>query len=159
MSSLEKLPVTVITGFLGSGKTTLISQLMQNPQGKRLAVVVNEFGEVVGAVTIDDILRGVLAPGHDDDLFGASTIQEIGPDHYRVSGTVSVRGLAKRLGIEVSGEGITTVAGYLQRHNERRPRPGDTAEMDRFQWTVLEQQDDGLLIEVVGRSAQGESDS
>ena len=46
MSDLSKLPVTVITGFLGSGKTTLISQLMQNPQGKRLAVIVNEFGDV-----------------------------------------------------------------------------------------------------------------
>ncbi len=46
MSTLEKLPVTVITGFLGSGKTTLIRHLMQNPQGKRLAVIVNEFGDV-----------------------------------------------------------------------------------------------------------------
>ncbi len=46
LDNLEKLPVTVITGFLGSGKTTLIRHLMQNPQGKRLAVVVNEFGDV-----------------------------------------------------------------------------------------------------------------
>ncbi len=44
MSSLEKIPVTVITGFLGSGKTTLIRHLMANPNGKRLAVLVNEFG-------------------------------------------------------------------------------------------------------------------
>ena len=46
MSDLSKLPVTVITGFLGSGKTTLVRHLMQNPGGKRLAVVVNEFGDV-----------------------------------------------------------------------------------------------------------------
>ncbi|WP_295316964.1 cobalamin biosynthesis protein CobW [Roseobacter sp.] len=46
MADLAKLPVTVITGFLGSGKTTLIRQLMQNPGGKRLAIVVNEFGDV-----------------------------------------------------------------------------------------------------------------
>ncbi len=46
MPDLSKLPVTVITGFLGAGKTTLIRHLMQNPQGKRLAVVVNEFGDV-----------------------------------------------------------------------------------------------------------------
>ena len=46
MSNLAKLPVTVITGFLGAGKTTLIRHLIQNPQGKRLAVVVNEFGDV-----------------------------------------------------------------------------------------------------------------
>lgn len=46
MSDLSKIPVTVITGFLGSGKTTLVRHLMQNPQGKRLAVLVNEFGDV-----------------------------------------------------------------------------------------------------------------
>ena len=44
MSDLNKIPVTVVTGFLGAGKTTLIRHLMQNPQGKRLGVVVNEFG-------------------------------------------------------------------------------------------------------------------
>lgn len=46
MSDLSKIPVTIITGFLGSGKTTLIRHLMQNPQGKRLAILVNEFGTV-----------------------------------------------------------------------------------------------------------------
>ncbi|MEP3330901.1 cobalamin biosynthesis protein CobW [Sedimentitalea sp.] len=59
MSNLSKLPVTVITGFLGSGKTTLIRHLMQNPQGKRLAVVVNEFGDV----GVDgDILKSCAIP-------------------------------------------------------------------------------------------------
>jgi cobalamin biosynthesis protein CobW len=46
MTDLDKIPVTIVTGFLGSGKTTLIRHLMQNPQGKRLAVLVNEFGSV-----------------------------------------------------------------------------------------------------------------
>ncbi len=46
MTELAKIPVTVITGFLGAGKTTLIRHLMANPQGKRLAVLVNEFGSL-----------------------------------------------------------------------------------------------------------------
>ena len=46
LNTLAKIPVTVITGFLGAGKTTLIRHLMQNPQGKRLAILVNEFGTV-----------------------------------------------------------------------------------------------------------------
>ncbi|HEY9623282.1 MAG TPA: cobalamin biosynthesis protein CobW [Crinalium sp.] len=41
-----KIPVTIITGFLGSGKTTLIRHVLQNNQGRRIAVLVNEFGEL-----------------------------------------------------------------------------------------------------------------
>ena len=41
-----KIPVTVISGFLGSGKTTLIRHLLQEADGQRLAVLVNEFGEL-----------------------------------------------------------------------------------------------------------------
>jgi len=44
VNTLDKIPVTIITGFLGAGKTTLIRHLMANPQGKRLAILVNEFG-------------------------------------------------------------------------------------------------------------------
>ena len=40
------IPTTILTGFLGAGKTTLIRHLMAHPQGKRLAVLVNEFGSV-----------------------------------------------------------------------------------------------------------------
>jgi len=59
MTDFAKIPVTVITGFLGSGKTTLIRHLMQNPQGLRLAVIVNEFG----SVGVDgDILRDCAVP-------------------------------------------------------------------------------------------------
>ena len=59
MSDVTKIPVSIITGFLGSGKTTLISQLMQNPQGRRLAVIVNEFGDV----GVDgEILKGCAIP-------------------------------------------------------------------------------------------------
>ncbi|NJK47691.1 cobalamin biosynthesis protein CobW [Candidatus Gracilibacteria bacterium] len=43
---MYKIPVTVITGFLGAGKTTLIRHLLQNNQGRRIAVLVNEFGEI-----------------------------------------------------------------------------------------------------------------
>lgn len=44
--STEKIPATVITGFLGAGKTTLIRHLLENANGRRIALVINEFGDV-----------------------------------------------------------------------------------------------------------------
>ena len=42
----RRIPATVITGFLGSGKTTLIRNIITQANGKRLALIVNEFGDV-----------------------------------------------------------------------------------------------------------------
>jgi G3E family GTPase len=49
---LKKIPVTILTGFLGSGKTTLVNHILENRQGLKAAVIENEFG----AVSIDDAL-------------------------------------------------------------------------------------------------------
>src|SRR6478736_4070244 len=41
-----RIPVSIVTGFLGSGKTTLINRLLKKPEMNRVAVIVNEFGEI-----------------------------------------------------------------------------------------------------------------
>lgn len=46
MTQPAKVPVTIITGFLGAGKTTLIRHVLENARGRRLALVINEFGDV-----------------------------------------------------------------------------------------------------------------
>ena len=44
--NLQKIPATIVTGFLGSGKTTLLRHLLTHAHGRRIAVIVNEFGEL-----------------------------------------------------------------------------------------------------------------
>jgi G3E family GTPase len=60
-SSSEKIPVTVLTGYLGAGKTTLLNRILSEPHGKRYAVIVNEFGEI----GIDND----LVVGADEEVF------------------------------------------------------------------------------------------
>ncbi len=57
----EKVPVTVLTGYLGAGKTTLLNRILSEPHGKKYAVIVNEFGEI----GIDND----LVVGADEEVF------------------------------------------------------------------------------------------
>lgn len=89
------LPVTVIGGYLGAGKTTLVNHLLRNANGRRLAVLVNEFGNI--AIDEDlieaeedgliSIAGGCICCSFGNDLIGA--IDELGkadqsPDHIVV---------------------------------------------------------------------------
>jgi len=60
-ASRDKIPVTVLTGYLGAGKTTLLNRILSEPHGKRYAVIVNEFGEI----GIDN----ELVVGADEEVF------------------------------------------------------------------------------------------
>ena len=61
---MEKIPATVITGFLGAGKTSLIRHMLSTANGKKLALVINEFGDL----GVDgEILKGCGIDGCSDD--------------------------------------------------------------------------------------------
>src|SRR6195256_3359685 len=57
----EKIPVTVLTGYLGAGKTTLLNRILSEDHGRKFAVIVNEFGEI----GIDND----LVVGADEEVF------------------------------------------------------------------------------------------
>ena len=61
---MSKIPATVITGFLGAGKTSLIRHLLENAEGRRIALIINEFGEL----GIDrEVLLGFAVDGFSED--------------------------------------------------------------------------------------------
>lgn len=89
------IPVTIVTGFLGSGKTTLLGNLIKTRQSRRLALLINEFGEVCidgalmsgnigddGHVQVHDFPYGLIAYG-DDEHF-VPTMQAIAERHANV---------------------------------------------------------------------------
>jgi cobalamin biosynthesis protein CobW len=129
----QKIPATVITGFLGAGKTSLIRNLIENANGKKLALIINEFGDlgVDGDVlkgcgnencTEDDIVElanGCICCTVADDFL--PTIQQlldrdIKPDHIIVetSGLALPKPLVRAFGwpevrTQVTVDGVITV--------------------------------------------------
>jgi cobalamin biosynthesis protein CobW len=67
MALARKIPATVVTGFLGAGKTTMIRNLIEQANGKKLALVINEFGDLA----VDgELLKGCGNPDcTDEDIF------------------------------------------------------------------------------------------
>ena len=67
MAIARKIPATVVTGFLGAGKTTMIRNLIEQANGRKLALVINEFGDLA----VDgELLKGCGNPDcTDDDIF------------------------------------------------------------------------------------------
>lgn len=79
---LQKIPATVVTGFLGSGKTTLLSSVLKQAQGKRIAVIVNEFGEL----DIDaDLLRSCPLECEDSEDAPVDSSESNGEGIYELA--------------------------------------------------------------------------
>ena len=73
-TTLRKIPATIVTGFLGAGKTTLIRNVLETARGRRLALVINEFGDVgVDA----DVLRGCGIESCEPPLINPGSIIEL----------------------------------------------------------------------------------
>ena len=70
MAQFKTVPITLITGYLGSGKTTLINHILKNAKGHKMAVIVNDIGEV--NIDADLIENGGVVNSKDDNLVALS---------------------------------------------------------------------------------------
>ena len=70
MEQFKSVPITLITGYLGSGKTTLINHILRNAKGYKMAVIVNDIGEV--NIDADLIENDGVVSGKDDNLVALS---------------------------------------------------------------------------------------
>lgn len=126
------LPVTVLSGYLGAGKTTLVNQMLRQADGKRLAIMVNEFGELpIDADLIeaegDNLIAlagGCVCCSYGDDLMAAMAqmvAMNPPPDHIilEASGVALPGAIAASLGlvtgIEVAGVVVLADAGQIDR--------------------------------------------
>jgi len=116
-----------------------IEALLQTFRRKHLhlAMVVDEYGGVEGIVTLEDIFEvivGEIQDEHDDE---EALIRPAGPNRFLIDGSATLRLVNLRFGLELSGEHVTTLAGFLLNALGRIPVPGDVCEAQGVRFTVL----------------------
>jgi len=116
-----------------------IEALLQTFRRKHLhlAMVVDEYGGVEGIVTLEDIFEvivGEIQDEHDDE---EALIRPAGPNRFLIDGSATLRLVNLRFGLVLSGEHVTTLAGFLLNALGRIPVPGDVCEAQGVRFTVL----------------------
>jgi len=116
-------------------------------QKKEVAAVVNEYGETIGILTLDDLMYSIFAllPSRSHLLFNRSPIQQLGDNLWHVLGMTGVRRMERYFHVELPEHDASTVGGMLQEVFERFPVAGDECDWGPFHWKVLNAPEDGTL--------------
>ncbi|MEM6797973.1 MAG: CNNM domain-containing protein [Planctomycetota bacterium] len=119
--------------------------------GRRVAAVLNELGETIGIVTVEDLLGEVLqpdpAPRHPQDRPGTLIAQ--GNGVWRATGRTTLRRVAKRLGVVLPATKSITAGGLLQETLQRLPIQDDAIDWGGLRWAVVDvSEEEGLTIEI-----------
>jgi Mg2+/Co2+ transporter CorB len=118
-----------------------------------VAAVVNELGETVGIVTVEDLLGAIFTSGRDGGPRspGRDVIRRQGENVWEVTGMISLRRLSRRLEVSLPPSRSITVSGILQELLQRLPEQGDRCRFGPLQLDVVEAPERGRLLVHVTR--------
>jgi CBS domain containing-hemolysin-like protein len=115
---------------------------------RRVAAVVNELGETIGILPVDDILDTIFsdAPSRSQRLLRRQPIRQVRPGAWQVTGMTSLRRLVRHFQVPMPPSKSVTVSGAVQEALERLSQPGDECRWGPFQIRVLEVPERGQLL-------------
>jgi Mg2+/Co2+ transporter CorB len=127
--------------FIPSG-TPLYTQIQQfQEKHQRLALVVDEYGELRGLVTLEDILEEIIGEFTTQSPLKASTLHQEEDGSWMVDGSSSLRDLNKKLNLDFSLDGPRTLNGLILEHFEDIPEVGTSIRIGNCALEIMQTQD------------------
>lgn len=135
---------TLLRPVLAIPETTSIGPLLTRMQreGKHLAVIIDEYGETAGMVTLEDILEELVGEVQDEfDLIREGShisIEQLPDGSSSVDGLLSLADFTEHFGVKVMSQEVETLGGYVQEQRDRIPQVGDTLTLGPYLLRVSE---------------------
>ncbi len=116
--------------------------------GLNVAGVVNEFGETVGVLTMDDIIETIFTreQGRSRRLLDRMELKRLGENLWQVNGLTSLRRLQRKFDVSFADYSSLTVGGLLREFLGRLPRQGDVCQVATLEFEVMETDDDHDML-------------
>jgi putative hemolysin len=102
------------------------------------AVVIDEYGAMVGIATLEDLLEEIVGEIEDEFDVPEEAVEQVGEDTFRVDGLYSIDDFNERFGTDLPEEDFHTIAGFVFGQLGRAPEPGDDVSYDGMRFDVLE---------------------
>jgi CBS domain containing-hemolysin-like protein len=122
-----------------------------------LALVVDEFGAVMGMVTLDDVIEELVGEIQDEFDTEEKRFQRVTDDEFVVDGTLSLYELADRSDLELESDEVSTIGGYLTDQLGHLPSVGEKTEVENYEATITKT--DGRRVVQVHFKRKGRSPS
>ncbi len=123
-------------------ETAPVSEVLRQFQRHRLqlALVVDEYGQVAGLVTTEDLLEEIVGEIRDErESPRLQSVSRLPDGSYMIDGTATIRDLREQVGLPLEeSPDYQTIAGFLLRRLGTIPPPGTIASASGYRWTVLE---------------------
>ncbi|HWD34337.1 MAG TPA: transporter associated domain-containing protein [Pseudomonas sp.] len=127
--------------FVPEGTPLQLQLLNFHKQQRRLGVVVDEYGEVLGIVTLEDILEEIVGEFEDEHLQDNPHIHPQADGRYVIEGAVSIRELNRSLGWHLPSDGPKTLNGLVTEALESIPASAVCLKIGRYRLEILETED------------------
>jgi CBS domain containing-hemolysin-like protein len=159
-TNLEQLASPVV--YLPWCATVADALQAMTKEEREVTVIVNEYGETTGVLTMDDILATVFtyAPSRSKRLLDRNPLHPVDENRWIVSGIMSLRQLARRLEVEIPRTHSVTVAGIIQETMQRMAQVGDQCQWGSFNFRVIDIAGPGnMAVELILDRSRGEEPS
>ena len=100
-------------------------------------MVIDEYGELMGLISLEDIIEEIVGNIFDETDFSTIGIRRIDDKHYRIRGDVNIRDINRELDLNLPENFSSTLAGYIIYKTEALPEVGQTFKFDNIVYEIL----------------------